>query len=85
MNSRTIQLNKKQKTKPKTVGMRNAKNIHFKLCVSFLMVRSVVAQGRCMSVNKSMETAVKQVQPFCTSKVCRVARLPESVSVPCAV
>ena len=78
-------MNRKQNTKPKTVGIRNAKNVHFKLWVSFFMVKRVVAQGQCIKVNKSIETAVKQVQPFWTSNVCRLARLPESVSVPCAV
>ena len=51
-------------TIPITVGIKNAIAVHFQLFVSFLIVRSVVAQGKCKSEKSITFIAVIIVQPF---------------------
>ena len=61
---RAAVVNKKQMRIPQTVGIKKERRVHFRLPVSFLMVRQVVAQGQCIRENKIVLTAVIQVQPF---------------------
>ena len=49
---------------PQTVGSKNAKQAHFHPPASFLIVRSVVPQGKWRSVNIITFIPVKSVQPF---------------------
>ena len=51
---------------PVTVGRRRHRAVHFKLPVSFLMVRSVVEQGQCIREKSIVLMAVIQVQPLLT-------------------
>lgn len=51
---------------PHKVGIAKEANVHFQLPVSFFIVRRVVLQGKCKSVNSITLTAVSIVQPFCS-------------------
>lgn len=63
LKNRAAAVNKMQTAIPIAVGSAMERNIHFRLCVSFLIVRQVVAQGQCIRVNKIMLTAVIQFHP----------------------
>ena len=71
---RAAVVNKKQMRIPQTVGIKKERRVHFRLPVSFLIVRQVVAQGQCIRENKIVLTAVIQVQPFAV-KAAAAARL----------
>ena len=43
---------------PMAVGIMNDKNVHFKLPVSFLIVRQVVPHGKCIKENSITHIAV---------------------------
>ena len=49
---------------PREVGIKKLKKVHFKLFVSFFMVKRVVKQGKCIVVNNITLIAVSKVQPF---------------------
>lgn len=49
---------------PATVGITKAKMVHFRLPVSFLIVKHVVPQGKCIKENIITQIAVVAVQPF---------------------
>ena len=49
---------------PHIVGIAMDKSVHFKLPVSFFIVRQVVEQGKCIIVIIIMQTAVVVVQPL---------------------
>ncbi len=53
---------------PQRVGIAMDNNVHFQLPVSFLMVRQVVEQGKCMTVMIIIHIAVVAVHPFCVSR-----------------
>ena len=57
----------KQRSNPTQVGSRKDNPVHFRLPVSFLMVRQVVAQGKWNKKNKQVHRAVVVVQPLATS------------------
>ena len=63
-------------TMPVAVGTRKEIQVHFRLCVSFLIVHSVVPQGQWFSEKSIVQTAVSQVQPlfknncFISAKLC---------------
>jgi len=76
---------RKQTDSPITVGRTNAAAVHFHEPVSFLIVRHVVAQGKCISENSMVHTAVSHVQPLLTSSVCSSQTESISVSVPVAM
>ncbi len=61
--SLTVLATRKQTTIPVTVGITNDSSVHFKLCVSFLIVRQVVPQGQCRREKSMTQTAVSQVHP----------------------
>ena len=69
MKSLTAKLNIKHSVIPMIVGVSMETRVHLRLPVSFFIVKQVVAQGQCIRENSSMETAVVQLQPFCTSSV----------------
>ena len=62
--NRNKQVTKKHITMPIQVGIRNPSAVHFRLWVSFFMVRRVVAQGQCIKVKINTDTAVCIVHPF---------------------
>lgn len=47
---------------PAIVGTIKEVIVHFQLFVSFFIVRSVVAQGKCIRLNSMVLTHVSQVQ-----------------------
>ena len=49
---------------PINVGSNIEVNVHFRLPVSFFIVRQVVDQGKCNTVIIIIQTAVVIVQPF---------------------
>ena len=67
-------MNIKHSVMPITVGVSMETRVHLRLPVSFFMVMQVVAQGQCIRENSSMETAVVQLQPFCTSSALSCSR-----------
>lgn len=75
-----IRLVTKQRRIPMTVGIKNATKVHLKLPVSFLMVKSEVAQGQWNKENSITLRAVKMVQPFSKNKFLIIARLLISVN-----
>ncbi len=72
----------KHMARPVIVGSTNETAVHFQLCVSFLMVRQVVEQGKCMSENSIVHRAVSQVQSFCTSSAFNWCRPSSSRILP---
>ena len=52
---------------PINVGIIKAKAVHFKLPVSFLIVKHVVPHGKCIKENIITQIAVVAVQPFDTN------------------
>lgn len=68
-------LNNKHSVMPMRVGVIRETRVHLRLPVSFFMVRQVVAQGQCIRENSSMDTAVVQLQPFCSSSALSSDRL----------
>ena len=73
----TIVVNSKQIKMLKTVGSITATAVHFRLPVSFFMVRIVVAHGQCKSEKSITEMAVFIVQPFAI-KSSRIAETEDS-------
>ena len=57
-----IPLIKTQAKKPKAVGNNTEMAVHFRLFVSFLTVKTVVAQGQWNSENITVQIAVHTVQ-----------------------
>ncbi len=70
---------------PVAVGTAKEIAVHFRLCVSFLIVKQVVEHGQCISENSMVQTAVSQVHPLLTSKVFNSFRLPSSRMLPVAM
>ena len=68
---------------PTRVGIMNAAKVHFRLPVSFFMVRSVVEQGQWKRENSIVFTAVKTVQPFSKNSSFISAKERASDIVPC--
>ena len=67
---------------PHNVGRANDTKVHFKLWVSFFIVRSVVAQGKCNSVNIITLIAVRIVQ-LCAVKISPIVEISSiSTKVP---
>ena len=60
---------KKQIKKPMAAGSKIERKVHFKLWVSFFIVKIVVAHGQCISVKITVFNAVTVVQPFCAKIV----------------
>ena len=60
---------KKHITTPVTVGIKSEINAHFRLFVSFFIVKYVVAQGKCKSENTIVHIAVTKLHP------CEIKRL----------
>ena len=56
----------KQINKPIMVGINIDAIVHFKLCVSFLIVNTVVPHGQCINEKIITQTAVSHVHPFAT-------------------
>ncbi|CAI3548578.1 hypothetical protein CNEO3_1020012 [Clostridium neonatale] len=56
-------VNAKQIIIPHAVGTKNETAVHFKLWVSFFIVRHVVLHGQCIREKSITFTAVSQVQP----------------------
>lgn len=83
--SLAINVNRIQMIIPVTVGSAAARAVHFKLPVSFLMVRSVVEQGQCIREKSIVLMAVIQVQPLLTKSSLICERLSSSRMLPCAV
>ena len=54
---------------PIAVGTAAAIAVHFRLPVSFLIVRRVVEQGQWNSENNTVHAAVIQLQPFSASRL----------------
>ena len=54
---------KKQRAIPHAVGRKKARAVHFQLPGSFLMVKQVVPQGKCIREKIMTHRAVTQVQP----------------------
>lgn len=79
-----ISLTSAQSVIPKSVGITNASAAHFIPPVSFLIVRSVVEQGKCIRVKIITQSAVTGVQPFAvnSSNICDGAI---SASTPCCI
>ena len=73
---------KKQTIIPVIVGSKKEISVHLMLWVSFFIVRQVVAHGKCNNENNITQSAVIQVQPFATSKLCNSERLWYSVKLP---
>lgn len=71
-----------QMTIPQAVGIKNESAVHLKLPVSFLIVRQVVAHGKCMREKSMVHTAVTQVHPFASSSVRSSARFDRSIRLP---
>lgn len=62
-NAEKARLTITQRRKPSAVGRRMAAAVHFRLPVSFLIVRQVVEQGQWKRQKIIMHTAVLKVQP----------------------
>lgn len=82
--SRTDWLIRKHSSRPKAVGRRMDRRVHFRLPVSLWMVSRVVAQGQWNRVKMSVQAAVVVVQPWAARRAFRVIRLPGSVRLPCS-
>ena len=67
-----IPLIKTQAKKPIVVGNNTEIAVHFRLFVSFLTVKTVVAQGQWNSENITVQIAVHTVQPL-FSKISLIA------------
>ena len=67
---------------PAMVGTKKDTKVHFQLWVSFLMVRRVVAQGKCIRQNNITDTAVSQFQPWEMSRSLSASRLSSSIIEP---
>lgn len=64
---------------PTAVGITNDNAVHFQLPVSFLIVHNVVAQGKWMSENSIVQTAVIHVHPLLTNKSFKAVKLSISI------
>ena len=69
-----------QRIMPHPVGIMKLKITHFHFPVSFFIVNSVVAHGKCKSVNIMMFNAVKTVQPFWDRMFLIAIELSNSIS-----
>lgn len=81
----TIVVNVKHMMIPVTVGTRNETAVHFKLWVSFFMVRHVVLQGQCINEKSITFTAVSQVHPFATRRFLKTEKSSISSNEPWAI
>lgn len=76
---------KKQSNMPIAVGNKKPIAVHFKLCVSFFIVKSVVEQGQCIRKNSRVHRALIGVQPLLISSAlisavsCRVTICPVDI------
>ena len=68
-----VRFTRTQSKNPNRVGMIMARAVHFKLPVSFFMVRQVVEQGQWKRQKINMHRAVFKVQPLSVSRVKRAA------------
>lgn len=73
---------KKQHIIPHTVGNTTETAAHFRLPVSFFMVKHVVEHGQCIRENSTVQIAVVIVQPFATNRLRSSASDAYSVNVP---
>ena len=67
---------------PHTVGIRKAAKVHFKLFVSFFIVKIVVAHGKCIRENSIVHIAVIYVHPLLTNNVFKLSKLSNSKMLP---
>ena len=72
----------KHRVKPQMVGINIDNIVHFKLPVSFLIVRQVVEHGQCISEKIIVQIAVVIVQPLSTSNCFSSIREVKSVITP---
>lgn len=70
---------------PKRVGRTTDKAVHFMLCVSFFIVRTVVEHGQWNSEKTIVHIAVVVFQPFDTKSSFTAVKFPVSESTPDAV
>lgn len=77
--------NTKQTAIPAAVGTSIEISVHFRLCVSFFIVRQVVEHGQCSSENSMTLIAVTHVQPLSTSSCFSTLRSDTSSMLPCAI
>lgn len=82
MNNLAVLANRKHAVNPMMVGMRKDNIVHFRLPVSFLMVRSVVEQGQCISEKSIVLTAVMKVQLLAVRSCFKDVRLLRSMILP---
>ena len=68
---------------PQTVGSKKERKVHFKLPVSFFIVKSVVPHGKCKSVNISTFIPVSNVHPFAIKISVILLRSSNSTNGPC--
>lgn len=67
------------------VGIAAARAVHFRLPVSFFMVKSVVEHGQCISEKTIKQSAVTAVHPFCVKSSRKTDVLSKFVREDCAV
>jgi hypothetical protein len=72
-------------TTPKAVGRITAAAVHFRLPVSFFMVRQVVEQGKWKRIKIMVQRAVTHVQPLSVRIVRITSVLSVSISIPAEV
>ena len=70
---------------PKAVGKITESAVHLKLAVSFLMVKTVVAQGQWQSEKISIEIAVVISQPFKINNCCTFCKFISPLIIPAPV
>lgn len=67
------------------VGMIKEMRVHFRLCVSFFIVRHVVEHGQCINEKRIVLTAVIQVHPLSVRSVFRTFKSFISRRLPSAI
>ncbi len=72
----------KHETMPIIVGIMNESMVHFRLPVSFFMVKQVVPQGKCMIEKIITHNAVLYVHPFASRRVFNVKNDSSSKMLP---
>lgn len=80
-----IAANMMQTAIPMTVGIKNDAKVHLLLNDSFLIVRSVVPQGKWKRVKSITLTPVIQVHPLSISRFLNAVRLSSSSRLAFAV
>lgn len=80
-----IKLTLKHKIMPIIVGIKIEIKVHLILPVSFLIVKQVVEQGKCISEKIMKHIAVINVQPLSTNNVFRSNKLLNSIKFPVAI